>query len=74
MNRKESEYQVSDLPEYPQRLTITGESVRYESHSNVSRPGSIGIGVYQRPLGSWGIRGDLVRNSIRNRLQSLAGP
>src|SRR5215831_1160728 len=44
------EYLVADLPEYPQRLTIAGNTIRYESHSNLSQPGSLGIGVFERTL------------------------
>src|SRR6185437_15369013 len=50
MNLKRVEYLVGDLPEYPQKLTITRDVIRYESHSNLSRPGSLGIGVFERPL------------------------
>jgi len=44
------EYLVGELPRYPQRLTIEPGKLRYESHSNLSNPGSLGIGLFERPL------------------------
>jgi hypothetical protein len=52
MKLQKVEYLVAELPEHPQLLTITGGAMRYESHSNSHRPGSLGIGVYERPLAS----------------------
>jgi hypothetical protein len=50
MKLQKVEYLVGDLPEHPQRLTITRDEIRYESHSNLSRPASLGIGVFERLL------------------------
>lgn len=44
------EYEVSELSEYPQRLTISNEGLRYESHSNERRPESLGLGLYERAV------------------------
>jgi hypothetical protein len=50
MSFRQLEYLVGELPEYPQRLTIGSGKLRYESHSNLSNPGSLGIGVFERTL------------------------
>src|SRR5580765_8814265 len=50
MSFRQLEYLVGELPEYPQRLTIGSGKLRYESHSNLSNPGSLGIGVFERAL------------------------
>jgi hypothetical protein len=42
------EYEVSELAEYPQRLTISSEGLRYESHSNERHPELLGLGLYER--------------------------
>ena len=44
------EYLVGELSTHPQRLTIGSGKLRYESHSNLSNPGSLGIGVFERTL------------------------
>jgi hypothetical protein len=49
MTLEKIEYLVGELPEQPQRLTITQDAVRYESHSNLNRLAS-GLGVFERPL------------------------
>ena len=49
MKLQRIEYLVADLPEYPQQLTITPHSIRYESHSNSALP-AIGIGLYERAI------------------------
>ena len=46
------EYEVSELAEDPQRLTVSSEGLGYESHSNERRPESLGIGLYGRPAAS----------------------
>jgi len=50
MTLQKVEYLVGDLSEYPQQLTITQDGIKYESHSNLGRPASLGIGVYERPF------------------------
>src|SRR5262249_52312024 len=35
---------------HPERLIIGSGKLRYESHSNLSNPGSLGIGLFERPL------------------------
>lgn len=50
MTLRKVEYLVAELPEHPQQLIITREGMRYESHSNLTRPESLGIGVFERRL------------------------
>ena len=50
MKLQKVEYLVDELPEAPQKLTITRDEIRYESHSNLNRPAFLGIGVFERRL------------------------